>query len=379
MRRPPTRVWVWTAATLVVAVVAVLLWRTSSVVATSSTTATPAAATSTTQLPAAALSPRWTAATTTDASGALLQRGRVLTTDATGLTLRDAVTGAPAWHYRRSDAHLCGATAVSDLVVAVFRTTGRCDEAVALQVGTGVRQWTRNVSYLADARLTSTAGLVLASTAGGVTTLDPTGDNTRWRHAADPGCRLVDAAAGSSGVVVLQRCPGSTDVQVQLLDAGAGTVSWTVPLAVGEGTPRLVGVDGLVDVLVGGTVHPLAPADGAQLPVLALPAPAGADEPLLQTAADDVVLLWARGTTYALDATTGVPRWQQPTAGLPAADAATGTTGELTDGAFVRRSIADGAELSRSTVTGAVPAGGRTLQAGATVLSATGDRVLALR
>ena len=41
-RRPPLRVWIWTAATVALVVVAALLWRGSDAAATESTTAAPA-------------------------------------------------------------------------------------------------------------------------------------------------------------------------------------------------------------------------------------------------------------------------------------------------------------------------------------------------
>jgi len=380
--RPPARVWVWTAATLVVAVVAVLLWRTSSVAATSSSTATGAASTPS-AAPAAQLGTAWAADTTSAASGPVAVGGRVLTTDRHGLALRDAVTGEEAWHYRRSDAQVCGATAVGALVVAVFRTTGECNEAVALRAATGVRQWTRNVSYLAGARISSSAQVLLASTPTGVTTLDPVGDNTRWRQSPTAGCGYAATAVGSAGVVLVQRCPDAPTVQVQLRDGISGTVTWTVDLPTGGAPVRLLGADQLVTVLVGDTVHVFSPQSGAELPALTLAAPStgqtAADEPLQQTATGDVVLLWARGTAYALDAGSGGVRWQQPALGLPAVQPDAGSVGVLEDGGYVQRSLADGAELGRSPVDADVPAGGRAALVGPAVVYATADRVLALR
>ncbi|MEU2347512.1 PQQ-binding-like beta-propeller repeat protein [Modestobacter sp. NPDC049651] len=380
LQRPPARVWVWTAATLVVAAVAVLLWRTSSVAATSSTTAEPAGAP--TGAPAAQLSTGWTADTTAAATGAVLLGGRVLVTDPHGLALRDAVTGEEAWHYRRADARVCGATAVGDLVVAVFRSGGGCDEAVALRAGTGVRQWTRNVSYLAGARISSSAQVVLASTPTGVTTLDPVGDNTRWRQRPTEGCRYAATGVGTAGVALVQRCADDPDVRVELRDGVSGTVTWGVDVPAGDRPVRLLGADGLVTVLTGDTVHVLSPTDGAELTTVTLPPPGGAtpaDEPLQQTAAGDVVLLWARGTAYALDATAGTVRWEQPAAGLPSVDPTAGTAGVLEDGGYVQRSLADGTEVARSAVDASVPAGGRTAQVGPAVVYTTADRALALR
>ena len=389
-RGPELRIWVWTAVTLVVAAVGVLLWRTSDAAATSSTTADPVAVPQ--GSPAAAVSPAWSAPTRS-APQQVVESGRVLVTDEHGLAMLDAATGAEAWHYRRSNATLCDATAVDGVVIAVFRTTSRCNEAVALTAGTGVRAWYRNVRLRTDVDLASADRILLASSPTGVVTIDPTGDNTRWRYAPPEGCRLVDSDVGSSGVVVLQRCPDVGALQLRLLDGFSGDVVWTRDVGTGTGTgtdeatARLAGVDRLVDVVVGDRVQVLSPTDGALLSELPLPAPADGEdvrtEPLQQADAGDVVLLWVRGTVHALDATTGLPRWQVAALGLPSVGGGGDGGGPVVtvpeDGAFVQRSLADGTEISRSTTDDPVPAGGRTSLLGPVVVYATADEVVGYR
>lgn len=384
LERPPLRVWVWTAVTLVVVAVAVLLWRTSDAAATSSTTS--AAATVPDRDLAAQVSSAWSMATG-PAPRRAVESGRVLVTDEHGLAMVDAGTGEEAWHYRRTNATLCDATAVNGTVIAVFRTTGRCNELTALTAATGERAWYRNVRFRTDVHLASTDRILLASSPTGVVTVDPTGSNTRWRYAPPAGCELLDSDVGSSGVVVLQRCANTGVVQVQLLDGFAGTAIWTRDVDTGS-PARLAGVDRLVDVVVDDRVLVLSPADGTQLTELALPPlPAGGDvstEPLQQAGIDTAALLWARGTAYALDQATGLPRWQVPALGLPSAGSASGDTGEATvtvpeDGAFVQRTLADGAERGRATTEDAVPAGGRTSLLGPTVVYTTADEVVGLR
>ncbi|MGY2081579.1 outer membrane protein assembly factor BamB family protein [Modestobacter sp. SYSU DS0657] len=381
--RPPLRVWVWTAVTLVVAAVAVSLWLTSDVAATSSTTAPPASVAD--QAPAGALTAAWSAPTRADLRGPVVTSGRVLVTDEHGVALLDPATGTEAWHYRRSNAQLCDATAVDGLVIVAFRTTSRCNELTALTAATGERAWYRNVRFRTDVDLTSTEQVLLASTPTGIVTIDPTGDNTRWRVSPADGCRFVDADAGSTGVAVLQRCGEGSPLQVLLYDGLGGGLTWTRELDTGPATARLAGADRLVDVVVGDTVTVLDPADGATLRVLDLPPlPTGADvrsEPLLQAGVEDVALLWARGTLLALDQGTGEPRWSRPALGLPAAVGSSPVTDVLVpeDGAFVRRALADGAELGRSAVGGEVPSGGRTAVVGPTVVVATPGEVRAFR
>ena len=382
--RPPLRVWVWTAVTVVVAAVAVLLWRSADAAATSSTTS--AAATVPDQAPAAELSEAW-AAPTGPAPRRAVESGRVLVTDEHGLAMVDAGTGVEAWHYRRANATLCDATAVNGTVIAAFRTTGRCNELTALTAATGERAWYRNVRFRTDVDLASTDRILLASSPTGVVTIDPTGSNTRWRYAPPAGCELLDSDVGSSGVVVLQRCADTGVLQARLLDGFGGTAIWTRDVDTAS-PARLAGVDRLVDVVVDDRVLVLSPTDGTQLTELTLPPlPTGADaltEPLQQAGVGSTALLWVRGTAYALDQATGLPRWQRPALGLPSAGTGNKDAGEATvtvpeDGAFVQRTLADGTERRRSTTGDAVPAGGRTSLLGPTVVYTTADEVLALR
>jgi len=191
---------VWTAATLALVVVATVLWRSSDAAATSRSTASPAA--DPTGSPAGELSQAW-AARADVLPRQVVESGRVIVGDRHGISALDPATGEPAWHYARSNARLCGLAATDGVVIAVFRTEVRCDEAVALRADTGVYAWTRSIDLDPDVTLTSTPNLVLAVGRGSVVVIDPVGDNIRWRYAAD-GCRILDATAGTSGVAVLQ-------------------------------------------------------------------------------------------------------------------------------------------------------------------------------
>ena len=382
-RRPPAHVVLWTAATLALLLVVALLWRTSDAAATSSTTAPapPAVA----GQPADRLEESWSATSTSPAPRRVVESGRVLTTGPHGVSLRDPLTGAEAWHHTRANARLCDATAVDGLVVAVFRTAGRCDEAVALRASTGERVGYRNVDFRGDAQLSSTTGIVLASSPTGVATLDSTVSTLRWGYHAPTGCRLVGTDVGSTGVVVLQRCTESPSLQVKLFDGFNGEPHWTRELDTGGQPARLAGADRLVDVVVGDRLLVLSPADGTQLQDLALPARPTADrsdpEPVQQAGMDDVALVWLRGTVHVLDQSTGAVRWSTAATGLPSVSGATGPEATVLvpeEGALVRRSLADGSERGRSSTGAALPAGGRTSVVGPAVVYATAGGVLGL-
>ncbi|MCW2582406.1 MAG: uncharacterized protein JWQ53_1196 [Klenkia sp.] len=376
-RRPPLRVWVWTAATLAVVVVAGLLWRGSDAAATTSTTA--AAPTAVTGTPAAALEVAWSAAPTGPAPDRVVESGRLVLALADGFRVVDPATGDEAWRYTRANARLCGVTTVSGRVVALFSTGGRCNEMVAFDAGTGVRTWYRSAGFAADVTLSSTQGIVLARSAGGVATVDPIGNGTRWRYEVPGGCRLTDAVVGSSGVAVLQRC-GDDASSAVLFDGLDGTQLWSRDLGVPRA--RLTGADRLVGVAAGDALQVLSPADGATLQDLPLPA-AEADGPLHQAGADDAVLVWARDTVVVLDAASGALRWSAPAVGLPAVDGGGKTPDGAVlvpeDGAFVRRLLATGDEVSRSTTPAGAPVGGRAAVVGPTVVLASTEQVTAYR
>src|SRR3954454_9122863 len=267
-QRPPLRVIVWAATTVLLLVVATLLWRGSDAAATESTTAPPA------DVPSGAPAGGGSAAWSADGElpvGTVVQSGRVLVGSRHGVRALDPVTGEEAWHYTRSNARMCGLTATDGVAVAVFATEDRCDEAVALHADTGVRAWTRSLLLRSDATLISTDRIVVATSPTGLVTIDPTGDNIRWRYAAPAGCRFLGTAVGSAGVAVLQSCHGAQIATLRLLDGFSGSPHWTRELPL-TAHPRLLGAGALPTVVAGGEVQAFSSADGTvltQLPVAA--------------------------------------------------------------------------------------------------------------
>ncbi|HEX2072998.1 MAG TPA: PQQ-binding-like beta-propeller repeat protein [Geodermatophilus sp.] len=316
--RPPLRVWIWTAATVALALVAALLWRGSDAAATDSTTAPPADVPAGT--PAGGVSAAWSVEGG-PVPRKVVEGGRVVVGSEHGVRAHDPVTGGEAWHYLRANALLCDLTAVDGVVVAVFRTEDRCDEAVALDAATGVRAWTRNVNFRPDMTLQSAPGVALAAAPTGVVTLDPRGNNIRWRYAAPAGCRLDGADVGAAGVAVLQRCGGSPARQLRLLDGQQGSPRWTRDVAVPDvGGVSLGPVDQAVTVVAGDRLEVFAGSDGAPLNALPLPAE-DPGAPVLHTTVGSTALVWTRGTVWALDRPTGSLLWQVPARGVPSAPA----------------------------------------------------------
>jgi outer membrane protein assembly factor BamB len=227
--------------------------------------------------------------------------------------------------------------------------------------------------------LSSTDRIVLAANPTGIVTLDPTGDNIRWRYAAPAGCRFLGAAAGSAGIAVLQRCSGATVAQVRLFDGFDGSAHWSrdVPLSEG-GSLRLLGADALPTVLVDGEVQALAPADGTVLTRLPV------TDDVQEGPAGSVTLVRVDGRLHALDGTSGATLWDLPALGLPAPPAADKDARSPAallvpeDGAFVQRDPATGAELGRSAAAD-LPDGGVATRVGPVVVLRLPERVLGFR
>lgn len=378
LRRPPLRVVLWAAATVALLAVATLLWRGSDAAATESTTAAPADVPDGT--PAGAVSQVWSA-DGNPVPATAVQDGRVLVGSRHGVRALDVVTGEEAWHYTRSNARMCGLTVTNDVAVAVFATADRCDEAVALHAGTGVRKWTRSVSYAGDARLSSTEGVALASNPGGIVVLDPVGDGTRWRHQVPGGCRLISAQPGDLGVAVLEHCDGADGVQLRLFGGFQGEKKWNLDLPVAEADAadaRLLGTDGAVTVALGGQLQVRAAADGSLLTEL----PAGAD--VRVGSAGGVALVLDRNVLTALDPADGRRLWSARALGLPSETGTDKGDGDAVsllvpeDDGFVRREPRTGAVLGRSTVDG-LPPGGVPTAVGPVVVYRLDDRVLGYR
>lgn len=378
--RPPLRVWVWTAAAVAVAVVATLLWRGSDAAATTSTTAVAAAPM--TGTPAGTVTPAWSAAGEA-LPGALVVRGRVVVGSAHGLRALDVLTGGTAWTYERANARLCGLAVADDRAVAVFdvpHETRRCDQAVALDVDTGVRAWTRNVNFSPDVALLGVdrspqaAASIVAWNPTGLVDLDPVGDNIRWRYHAPDGCRISEVTPGSAGIALVQRC-GTDAPQLRLVEPIGGGVRWTKALAPGA-APQVAGTDGAVTLTDGATLDVLSTDDGS--PRAALPLPAAATD-ASEVFASGVAVVSAGGAVTGLDPRTGAQVWQVPAVGAAGTVAPDGTDVVVPEnGALVVRDAATGTERGRSTVTG-LPAGGIAEAAGPVVVLASPGRVVGYR
>ncbi len=214
------------AIVAVVAVVAALIWWNSDARATiSRPAAEPVPKLTPAKAVPDALRQLWTAPSP-KTSTPLVVAGSVVTGDGNVVEGRDPATGDPLWSYAR-DLELCGVTWVYEYAVAVYPDVRGCGQVSTIDAGTGARGPARTAYADPEVTLSSDGTTVLSA---GDTRLE------LWRSdmvrmlsygALDarikpdipvtPLCRLVDAAASSSAVSVLEACPHEADLRLTLL------------------------------------------------------------------------------------------------------------------------------------------------------------------
>lgn len=325
------------------------------------------------------LGPLWSTESAVDDQRTLAS-ATVITSNEHGVRGLDPRTGEQRWHYLRSNATMCDLTVLDDVVVAIFRTAGRCNEAVALEAGSGVRRWYRNVGFSERLSLLGSGTAALAATPGGIAVLDAVGNSIRWRYNPPQGCELSSIGIGANGVVVLERCTTGTTWLAEF-ELYSGQQQWRVAPPPGEVT--VLGADGVVSLLVGQGLTILSPRDGSLLSSLGAPAgaaesPASAATMVAgQAGGRGVPLVYLEGRLYAIDPASGALLWSVAATGLPAGSDFGVVVPE--DGAFVTRNPVTGAELTRSmpTEAGATAELTRVERAGSVLLAVSQDGVTA--
>ncbi|CAN5317583.1 hypothetical protein BH20ACT5_BH20ACT5_19840 [soil metagenome] len=357
----------WTAAVLAGVVLLTWAWSGSDIANTDRLVATaepvqlaPAG------VPAAGVRRVWAAASDPDADG-VVENYTVIVGAGDGLSGLDPVTGEERWHYRRTTARLCDWTAADGVVVAVFGTPERCTDAVALDAGTGAREWYRNVNFAGDMTLSSTNQITLASSPRGLAALGTTTSGKRWNYTPADGCQITDSAVGDVGAVLILDC-GDLPPSVVTLDGFEGTQRWTARLRGPEA--RLLAVTGVVGVLQPGPPSLLSvfDRDGRQT---------GSVSDLTQTSAPpearprarllgERLLVFTGSTVSVLDAAGTAITWTVPSATMPALLGARLVLVE--DGSLVERDVATGAVLRTVPIEGAAPPGGGRLDQVGTIV-----------
>ena len=254
----------------------------------------------------------------------------VVTINDSGAVGHDPDSGEQAWRYTRTDTSVCAHHTEGTLVVLVYASGDRCDEAIGIDVRSGNRRWQRTIEATGKNTIVWNQGGFLSVDAAKMIayennqgyerfTLDNSvTDNIEGEHTS---CENL-AATGAHNVVTLQRCRAT------------GNDPWALQLVVttaSDGDSRevgrsyLTGIDDpqLIDSLENGTAYVRDSAGtvrvytaGAQDPttVLGLPAmPEAVD--VLSTRSGTVL---SDGTTaFGLDNTGSHVAWSTPIVAAP--------------------------------------------------------------
>jgi hypothetical protein len=324
---------------VLVLVGAVVLWRTSPVLATAdSTAAPPIAAPPQAGAVPAGFTEAWRAAS--GATPAPVVSGpAVVTADGSTVVGHDAVTGAGRWRYSR-DLPLCTAAAgfptaddgAGRLLALYEGTTGWCSELTALRADTGARAASSNPDLHPGTRLIADGSFVAATGSDYlevwrsdlVRTLEYGAVPTPVQVGVQPrqGCTYGSTALMRSRPAVVERCPGEATDRLTVMspDGSDGAekpqVEFSVPLPSTGATVVALSADRVAVALPGparlmtldkaGLQVGLIPLD---VPDTDLAAPAGV-APV--SSAGERVYWWTGSATVALDADDLAPVWTAP-------------------------------------------------------------------
>lgn len=366
----------WVAAIVVGAVVVGLLWVGSDYANTSLQTAASDPSQPVEAEPAGQVAAQWSAPSGPADIGPV-EDFTVIVGEDHGVRGLDPDTGAERWHYLRSTALLCDWTAADGVVVAVFRTDAGCDEALALDAGTGRREWYRSVNFTTEMTLQSTNQLTVASTSTGVTVLGTTSNGTRWRYDPPADCLISDTLPGDVGVAVTLSCASSA--RLVLLDGFNGKERWTGTLP--AGAAQILTADGVVGVLATELTGSLHVFDRDGVALIALRDESFTPEDGARPAAvlvGERLAVFTGSTLFVVNVQTDGVEWVVPALTHP------GLLGSgllVFDGIdFVQHDVVTGAELRRITVDGAAPpSGGRLDRIGSAIVVSTLDEVAVYR
>ncbi|KQY04321.1 hypothetical protein ASD37_20525 [Mycobacterium sp. Root135] len=214
------------AIVVVIAVAAGLIWWSSDARATlSKPAAEPVPALKAARDIPTSLREAWTAASP-KTSRPVVAGGSVVTGDGTEVDGRDPATGNVLWSYARG-VPLCGVTYVYNDAVAVYPDDRGCGQVTTIDGQTGRRHYSRTAYADPAVTLSSDGSTVLSAGDSrielwrsdmvrmiGYGTLDA---RIKPDVPAQPLCGMVSAAASSTAVSVLQKCPGQADLRLTLL------------------------------------------------------------------------------------------------------------------------------------------------------------------
>ncbi|GAB3297088.1 hypothetical protein EK0264_15695 [Epidermidibacterium keratini] len=289
----------------------------------------------------------------------------VLEVNDTGVDARRTTGGKVVWSYHRTDAPLCASSATGSRMILMYGDGTRCNEAVALELATGKRAWSRTIEAAGPNEIIWQEGTFLSVDEQKVILYEPTQGferftfnavDTRFSEGQESTCQQLDAA-GTILIGTLQRCrsssgdPWSYQVVVNSVNDGKplemGRTVLTLP------DPQLLAVmpDGTSLLRSGETVYAAAVGTQSPIPVAGL---AVADDVTVE-ATGAGALITTGGTAYALGAPYAQVSWSRPVLATPSLRG--GIAYLLSEAGIETVDMRSGQTASTSALVGELPAG----------------------
>ena len=305
------------AIVVVLAVAAGLIWWSSDARATlSKPAAEPVPALKAARDVPTSLREVWTAASP-KTSRPVVAGGSVVTGDGTEVDGRDPATGNVLWSYARG-VPLCGVTYVYNDAVAVYPDDRGCGQVTTIDGQTGRRHYSRTAYADPAVTLSSDGSTVLSAGDSrlelwrsdmvrmiGFGTLDA---RIKPDVPAQPLCGMVSAAASSTAVSVLQKCPGQADLRLTLLVPADEEDEPTTKIVQLPGVPadsdaRVVAVSDTTTAVYLPTPKPVVNVvddTGSTISSTALPGPVSSSA--VASRAGDLVTWWTGDSVMVFEA-----------------------------------------------------------------------------
>lgn len=299
---------------------------------------------------------------------ATLIGGAIVIETSRGAEGRDAVTGERIWSYERTDLPVCARGYNQSRVFLGYGSGNQCDEAIALEAGSGKRAWQRTIESDGANSIAFGSNSIISVGAQKIIAYDQLDGFERFT--LEPNDSVADTSSGTSStpatsssecvfaaasagpiVNVLQKCRASKGnpwiYAVRAEDSNDGKARQVGNTVLGLTDPTLIASflngaalvsDGTSLYIVGGGRGELAQVSGVPM----------TDTTSVSVLSDGGFDLISTGTTVSRVApTTSTPAWQVPTSSYPSLS--NGQLATISDGMLRIYMVQNGALKSQST------------------------------
>lgn len=297
----------------------------------------------------------------------------------------DAVTGKKVWSYERTDVPVCARGYSDSRAFLAYGANGLCDEAIALEAGSGVRAWQRTIEADGPNSIAFGPNSVISVTTTQIIAYDQLNGFEQFTLDADDGgassgssdgqsstgdCEFAAASAGPI-VNVLQKCRASASdpwvYAVLAEDSDNGQPNEVSHTLLHLTHPQLIAsfINGAGLLADGSTLYIVGGGRAEPAPLAGIAVADASQVRVLSDAGFDLISTGAM--VYRVPPSTSAPVWQAPTSVYPSMSGAALVT--MSDGVLRIYAAQDGSITTQSAYAEppAVTAG--------TAITAVGDLV----